>query len=336
MALPRSITGAWRALSRLKQVDIATAKTVNVSFYFEGDPMEPEPETFFANKDEITGALLPTVSRLLNRKLVGKHKSKAYPDLVGLLASMAMFKDTSTVVGATTAYKHKIEMDAAVVELPYRTLVENDGLAQFVYTGVACTGFTLSGKRGEFVEIEADLLGSGAEATDATSKPARVSESYLAYGDVKFYKGGTYDGTSVTGATELSADLKDFKISLKNNAKHVFKMGDATGNVGSIRRGLKFDVEFEATIELSDQTHRTDFLAGTEFVCQLPIVGGTANGAAKYTVEAIFPRLVYKAAKKGVDDGILKLAANFEVLHDATYGGLILNVINLQSASFLA
>jgi hypothetical protein len=68
----------------------------------------------------------------------------------------------------------------------------------------------------------------------------------------------------------------------------------------------------------------------------MPIVGGVADGAEKFTVEIILPRVIYREAKKGVDDGILKLAAKFGVLADPTYGGLVLNVINLQQASYLA
>ncbi|MFB3828959.1 MAG: phage tail tube protein [Bryobacteraceae bacterium] len=332
----KSIVGAWRGLSLLKQADISTAQAVNTSFYFSGDPLEPEPDTLFVGADEVNGELLPTTHRLLTRKLAGKHKSKAFPHLVGLFASMVMGKDTPSVVGTTTAYKHKIEIDKTVVELPYRCLIEHDGDTQKLFTGVACLGFQLSGQRGQFVEFEADLLGSGIEAADATVKPARVAESYLAYGDVKFTKGGAFDGTTITGGTDLSGKLIDFTIGVKNNGKGVHLMGDPSGNYGRIQRGPRFDIDFKAKFELEDQSHRTDLLAETEMVASVPIVGGTANGDAKYTVEAIFPRVIYKAAKKGVDDGNLVVAAEFQVLADPTYGPLILNVINLQQASYLA
>jgi Phage tail tube protein len=333
--MPKSMIGAWRGLSLMKQADIATAKPVDTLIYFTGDPIEPEPEQFYSNADEITGELLPTVHRLLTRKLAGKHKSKAYSHLVALFASMAMGKDTSTKVGTTTAYKHKIEIDKSVVELPYRTMVENDGFAQFLYTGVACTGFQLTGQRGGFVEMEADLVGSASEANDVTAKPARVAESYLTYGDVKFLKGGIFDGTQVTGGTELSGSLLDFTVAMKNNGKGAYLMGDNSGRVGRIQRGDKYNVDFKAKFELEDQNHRTDFLAETEFVGYLPLVGGIANGTAKYGVEIIFPRLAYKAAKKGADSGTLTVSAEFEVLSDPAYGPFVMFVTNLQAASYL-
>jgi hypothetical protein len=95
-------------------------------------------------------------------------------------------------------------------------------------------------------------------------------------------------------------------------------------------------VEYEAEIELEDQAHRTDLLAGNEFILHMPIVGGVANGTAHYTVEVILPRAIYREVKKGVDDGILKLACKFGVLADPVHGGLIINAVNLQQASYLA
>jgi hypothetical protein len=334
--MPKSNIGAWRGFSLIKQADIATAKPVNTLIYFSGEPAEPEADQFYTNSDEITGELLPTVHRLLSRKMAVKHKSKAYPHLVGLFASMAMGKDTPAMVGATTAYKHKLEIDKTIAELPYRTMVEHDGFSQFLYAGVACVGFQLSGQRDGFVEMEADLLGSAAEAADVTAKPARVAESYLTYGDVNFLKGGAYDGTAVTGGASLSASLIDFTFAFKNNGKGVHLMGDPTGKFGRIQRGDKYAADLKMKFEIEDQTHRTDFLAESEFVGFLPLVGGVANGTAHYGVELIFPRLAYKAVKKGVDSGNLVVSADFEVLSDPVYGPFIIHVTNMQQASYLA
>ncbi|HEX4135916.1 MAG TPA: phage tail tube protein [Bryobacteraceae bacterium] len=335
--MPQSLTGGWRAVSDLCQTAIGTAQPVTELLNFEGtDLMEPDPETFFENTTEITGSLLPTKHKLLNMKFSGKHKCKATPTVVALFASMAMGEDTATVVGATTAYSHKLQMNSGIVELPYRTLVENDGSSQFAYPGVACTGFTLSGSRGQFVEFEADLMGRASEGADATAKPAANPESYLAYGDCNFAMGGAYDGTAVTGATAISAQLVNFKFAFKNNGKGKYNVGDSTGNVGAIRRGLTYSVELDAEIELEDRSQRAALLAGTEYVVHIPIVGGVANGAANYTVDIVLPRAVFKDTKKGVADGILKIAGKFAVLSDPTFGGCDIRVTNLFAHSYLA
>lgn len=333
--MPKSNIGAWRGFSLVKQANITTSANVDTLLYFEGEPMEPEIDTFWVNDTEITGELLPTVARALNKKFAGKQKSKAFPHLVGLFASQAMGQDTVSQVGVTSAYLHKIRIDKNVVELPCRTMVENDGYQQRKFTGVACIGFSLSGERGGFVEFEADLLGSGAEADDATAKPARVNETYLTYQDVTLTRGGTFDGNAITGGENLSAPLKSFKVEFKNNGKGVHLFGDASGNMGSIRRGQKYEVSLELDFELEDASHRNALLAGTEYVMAIPMIGGVADGTAHYQVELIFPRVVYREAKRGVDDGTLTVAAKFAVLSHATYGGFLVNVTNLFQNSYL-
>ncbi len=335
--MPFNTMGGWRGFSLTKQTDNITAAAVNTLLYYEGEPLQTAANNFWSNKGEITGELLPTQARLLNKKLEGKHKSKAYPHLVALFASMAMGKDTSTVVGATTAYKHKLEIDKTVVELPKRTMIENDGQEQTKFIGVGCTGFTISAKENDFVDFEADLIGTANEVlNDVTAKPARVNESYLAYVDAQFFRGGAYDGTAVTGATDFSGSLISFKLTFKNEAKGRYKFGDASGTLAAIRRGAQYTCELEAEMELEDTSHKAALLAGTEYVMRIPIVGGVANGAANYTVEIILPRVRYQEAPKKVNDGILAVNAKFAVLSDPTYGGLIINCINLQQASYLA
>jgi hypothetical protein len=334
--MPISNVGAWRAFSLLKQADISTAAAVATRVPYTGDPIEPEPEQLYVNTDEVSGDLVPNAHRLLTMKLAGKHKSKAFPHLVGLFASMAMGKDTSTIVGAGTAYRHKIEADKTVRELPYRTMIEADGAVQRKYKGIACAGFTLSGDRGQFVELEADLIGAGNEATDATAAPIRVAESYLSYADVGFSIGGAFAGDAVTGGTDLKASLQSFSVNFKNNAKGLYIMGDASGGYGRVQRGEKFDIEIKAKLELEDTTHRAALLAGTEAVMHFPLIGGVADGTAHYEVEIVLPKVIYKGVKKGVADGMLVVDAEFQVLADGTNPPMIVYVTNLQAASYLA
>jgi Phage tail tube protein len=333
----QSITSAWRALSCLTQVAIGTAQPVTDLLTLAGtELMEPEPNTFFENKDEITGQLVSTKHQLLNMKFAGKHKAKATPTSVALFASMAMGSDTQTLIGATTAYSHLLQMNKAIVEVPYRTLVENDGTSQFGYTGVGCTGFTISASRGQFVEFEADLIGRASEGVDATAEPTANAESYLTYGNVDFLQGGTYDGTLVTGAASIAAQLVNFKLSYKNGAKGVYNVGDSTLNIGSIRRGLMATIELDAEIELVDRSQRTALLAGTELVMHIPIVGGVANSTAHYGIDIVLPRVVFKGAKKAAKEGVLSVAGKFSVLADPAHGALDIRVTNLYTHSYMA
>ena len=271
--MPKKITGAWRGLSLVKQTNISTAAAVDTLLIHDGEPIETEPEQLYVGTDEINNEVFPTTHRLLTSKLAGKHKGKATPHLVALFASQCMGKDTVTQVAETTAYKHKLEIDKTINELPYRSLVENDGNTQKIHTGVACAGFQISGQRGQFVEFEADLIGAGVEAVDATAKPSRVAESYLCYQDVTITRGGTFDGSTITGGTILTGALKEFSIAVKNNAKGHYLMGDSTGAYGRITRGLRYEVDLKVKFELEDATHRAALLAGTELVLAIPDCG---------------------------------------------------------------
>lgn len=326
--MPKSNIGGWRAVSLLVQANAATEKAVDSTFNFEGEPMEPEVDTYYVNDAEVTGELMPNQKRLLNRKLQIKHASKAFPHLVGTFASMAMGKDTISGAGP---YVHKLEIDKTVVELPYRTVVENDGDTQSKFIGVACVGFTMKGQRGGFVDFEADLVGLGNEAADATVKPARLIENYMAYPDMNILKGGTFDGTTVTGGTNISAQLTDFSFAFKNNGKAVYAFGDASGGAARVQRGMKYEADFEATLEFTDNTHRTDFLAQNEFVVDLPFVSSAAQ-----KVQIVLPRAFYKEAKKGVNDGILNAKCKFGILADATYGPLRIFITTAHAVSYLA
>lgn len=334
--MPKNIIGGWRAFSLGKQANIGAGAAVNTLLNFEGEPIEAESELHWRNDDEITGELVGTAQRLVTKKLVGKHGSKLFPHLAGLFASMAMGKDTPTVVAGSTATRHKLEIDKTLVELPYRTMIENDGDAQFRYTGITCTGFTISGKRGELCTFEADLMGSGVELPDATAKPSRLIEPYLDYGAVKLIKGGTFDGAAVTGGTEIQVQLDNFKFTFKNNGTGKYVMGDASKNLGQVRRGRTYEITLEADLDIEDRTYRTEWLNGAEFALSLPIVGDIANGAARFSVEIVLPRTYFEAPKKALDDGTLIYKAKFPALAHPVHGPLVMNVVNLQANNYLA
>ena len=333
----KNIIGGWRGISLTKQANITTAVAVNTLLPFSGDPLESAVNKNYKNTDQVTGKLLATRHKVLNYKMEGKHKDKATPHLIALFASMAMGKDTSTVVGGSTAYQHKLELDPAVVELPYRTMIENDGDKQWRFAGVACRGFSISGSRGEFIEFEADLVGRDEVEEDGTivtltAKPALVNESYLTYCDANLKKGGTFTGGAHTGGTTISSQIKSFKFDFKNAGSGVYLMGDASCAVGGIRRGKGYDGMLEATVEIEDRAYRTEMRQGTEFVMSIPIVGEIANGAVRYEANLLFPKVaLMEAPKKIEDDGALAYAGKYDIFDE-----FYLNITNLQAASYLA
>ena len=330
----KPVTGAWRAFSIAKQANISTAAAVDSRVPLFGDLAEVEPDQHYFNDDEV-GRMLPSASRILTNKLAFKHKSKAFPHLVGLFGSLALGTDVPTQVAQTDAYAHKMSADKTIIELPYRTMIENDGDAQWKHKGITCAGFTLSGKRGEFVELEADLIGSGDEATDATAAPAASTESYLSFADVGFGVGGAFANDAVTGGTSHAGRLQEFTFGFKTGAKALYLMGTAGGVAGQIRRGGKWEVECKAKVELEDRDARTALLAGTPLVVEIPLIGGVADDTAHYEVKIVLPMTKYKVVKKSHADGLLIADVEFQAMEDGTNAPVILYVTNLQTASYL-
>jgi hypothetical protein len=81
--MPKSIIGGWRGFSLLRQADIVTEQPINTRVNYEGEPAEPEIANHYVNDNEVNGELLPTDHRILNMKLEFKHKTKAFPHVVG-------------------------------------------------------------------------------------------------------------------------------------------------------------------------------------------------------------------------------------------------------------
>ncbi len=332
--MPFSISGGWRAFSLLIQTAIGVAQPVDTFLQFSGDPAEPEPNQLFMNDEEVNGELVADRHKLVNRKLEFNHSQKATPHAVGLFAAMVLGEDTISLV-EVGVHEHLMKLNKTV-EMLYRTMDENDGGRQIQMLGIACNSLKLSGKNDDFVEMEAGLIGRGDEAVNADGKPSDDQEAYLCYGDVQIFKGGTYDGVAVTGGTEISAELKSFNIEISKNAGTRYQFGDSSGNVGAIRRGNKAVLKFEAEIEFEDQSHRNDMLAGAEAVWHIPMTGVLAGATASFAADVVLPRVIYKAAKKGVDEGILKINGEFGVLADSTHGPIHLRVVNNFATSYAA
>jgi hypothetical protein len=86
---------------------------------------------------------------------------------------------------------------------------------------------------------------------------------------------------------------------------------------------------------MQDDAHKTGLINGTEYVLNIPIAGSVipgGSGAFNYSVNLIFPKVVYRQAKKTRDGQELIVNAEFQVLEDPTYGSVIVQVINEQSS----
>lgn len=305
----------WRGFSTAFQTEYETAATVDTSLNFEGKPSRVIPNNDWVNTDENTGEIGPTIHQIINWIMEGEHNQKVSSHQVALIAALALGQVSTS---GSSPYTHEITVKIANKLLPCRTMVEHDGRALRQYTGVICPEFTLEGARNDFVKMNAPLLGTGRNSVSAISRPTKLVENYLTYGNVNFLK---------NGATQMNAEMQNWKFSFNNNAKPIYEQNDDSGYVTRFERGANIDVGLEATIELIDDTHLADMQAGSDTEILITLDGGASN-----RIEIELPKCRYKRVEPDVDDDTLIAKCEWQVLQDTSNGWVNIRVHNTQTA----
>ncbi len=340
----KRITTGWRGFSLARESSFGTPAPVDTAFNFEGPPTDIEINQVHTDENEITGLNEPGSHEILNWKLEGVHRQRAAPHNLAYFLSAVMGKvttQTPDVINDPSVRRHWIERDIANSALPSVTLVEFDGIAQKRFPGVFAQSMKVTGERNDFLKLDARFFGMGKEESSAIAKPAVIPESYLRYGDVEFTRGGSLSGSVAGGDLAVGAspvsfkgDLRSFAWTIDNQANPVYEMGDNSGHVSRAERGDRFTHELSAVFEMQDDNHKTGLINGTQYVLNIPIVGGVisgGSGAFNFSVNFIFPKVVYREAKKIRDRQAVIVNAEFQVLEDPTHGSVIVKVFNEQT-----
>ncbi len=335
----KSVSGGWRGLSMSKESAYGTPATVNTSLNFAGDFLDAKPEKVWDDRDEFTGELTATRVGVLTSKTDGKHSQNAMPHNLAIFFAWALGACATTDPGDTlqnTVRKHKINMSKDMVEPPTRTVRELVGGICKEYPGIACSEVNISAAREEFAKVEAVLIGMGKEdvITPVPSRPAQVVEEYLRYRDITLKKGGTYDGSVVTGGVDISARVENFKLSVKNGAKQGYLFGSDTPCAGRVTRARLLEIALDMKVEFEDDAEKNSLLAGDTFIVEIPMIGeliglSTTN---RYAARIVLPKVAYNKVARTHDDGTLKLDLGFAVLADPTHGPLDIHIVNEQTA----
>lgn len=338
MAL-KTVSGGWRGFSSAKEASFGTAQTVDTSLNFSGDFMDARPEKVWDDKDEFTGELAPTRVQVLTQLTEGKHTQNLMPHNAALFWAWLLGKVVTVNpndANQATVRKHTVTMDKDVVDLVTRTLREYDGAHYMEYPGCICTELSLSAAVEEHAKLEAVLRGMGkeTEVSPTPSRPAQVLEDYLCFGDINIKTGGSFDGSAVTGGTSISARVQNFKLGVKNGGKLRFHFGDPTKFAGSAIRGRMLDFDLAMKMDFKDRSEKQALLAGTTFIVEIPMIGALIGSSLTnhFAVNVILPKVAYNKVVRGQDDGLLNLDLGFRVLADPTYGPIVVQITNEQTA----
>lgn len=161
--------------------------------------------------------------------------------------------------------------------------------------------------------------------------PARVVETPLRVAQMTLNVGGEWGGAAFTGGRALQAEMKSIEWSLNNNleVQYVPGAGDAYA-ARAMRAGrmqkIKLDREFREYIM---QRHMDD---NDTMGLYILARGALYDATYYYQVEIIFPKVAVLAAPISVDGKRLAEAGDIQVLEHDTYGSVIVNVQNLQTA----
>jgi len=170
-----------------------------------------------------------------------------------------------------------------------------------------------------------------AEESGWMTFPSRVTETPMRMSQMTIKLGGTWDGSDFVGGREMDSEVRSVEWNFNNNGDIEFVPGAGDTYAARFFRNarsqvLRMNREFRNYIL---QQHIDD---NDTFGVYLLAEGAIFDSPHKYQVEVIFPKCAVIESPISVDGKRLVEAGNLIVLEDSTYGSVIVNVKNLQSA----
>ena len=284
-----------RAFSPKKQSTWGTALvngSMTLAFPFHGEGVVKRAVSIVGNEDETgRGHEWPTdaVPERFDTQL-GLSYDGASENL-GWLLAFAFGACSSAQQGETAAYKHDFTLlaPATADQLPYTTIVEKltSGVKK-KFSDMVMDSLRISGEYGNSrLAVEAQLIGSGKEATSDLTMPSLTALNYLRWGGISF-KYGTRDSE-----TEVKTRLTRFEFAIRNN--HLADLGYQAGG-GQERSALTFGKrEFDFGFTLLDDgstTIRDDYAAGTERSVLIEITGALIESTYYYKLYIDIPNFI--------------------------------------------
>jgi hypothetical protein len=305
------------------------------------------PDVVDNDKGEITGTEHGTDQEIIEQRFAGTYtEPKTKPNSVAGLAALVLGDITSTKDGAEDAWRHKIVPVAVGTALPSMNLEHIKGGVQHKYNGVRGNSLKLAGVAGEFISLEAALMGSGTRAVSAVAFPAAITESVLpanlcsawleSGSDISITATLVQASEDISGATpaDIKARLKSFEFMFNNNLEEIPGFGGA-GVLQDSDYGRR-TIDFKAEIIFNDITELNHYLAQDELAIEIDCKGAQITGASTffYGFQLIIPRFKLKTAphpQGGVGD-TLTLNIEGDVQDDGVNDACIIEVYNGQAA----
>lgn len=161
--------------------------------------------------------------------------------------------------------------------------------------------------------------------------PAKVQETPLRVSEMTVVMGGKWTGSAFSGGRTLTSEINSIEWKFANNLEVSFVPGAGGAYAGDcFRQGRNQTITLSRKMkEFIIQQH---VISNDTFGFRILCEGAIFDSPHKYSVEVIFPKCAILTADPNIDGKTVAEGAEIQVLEDATYGSVICNVKNLQTA----
>lgn len=342
----RNILVSWDS----KEAAYGTAAAVDSLLKVDVENIPNPNHTIINDSDQLGASEEPSAQEIIakaNSMTISQKRAK-YHTLAGILVYglgdvASALADTGTP--ASGAYKHVITpresdvMDSFTAEALFKTGVQRK------YPGCGVKSWMVRVERGanRIVSVSADILMSGAAVT-GTGDVAEKAEAAINAGnsgvwmDEEAYSGSTDDDCDPT-----STDLDGTPDSIVGKVRSLEWSGDNRPdeddlyrlnsglNYGAFERGERIQ-KVNLNFDYADESEIDRYEAQTQVALQWKIRGAEIETGYYYGVNLIFPLLQIESIQRAVDKGKLVNQITYQVLQDATFGSVVVDVFNEQAA----
>lgn len=164
--------------------------------------------------------------------------------------------------------------------------------------------------------------------------PATVDESPLRLVDAKVVVDGWYNGSTLEGGEELSAEVMGFSISGKNNLELKHYPGDSGPAARALRGGRELSISLSESLRNSVRQYQADNPESEHLCLALTIEGAEIDpgGGDYFGAKLIFPQCGIIESPVVVQGKRLAQAGDLVVMDDGVYGGVIVRCYNQQTS----
>jgi hypothetical protein len=204
------------------------------------------------------------------------------------------------------------------VTKPSLTIEQGQGENCRRYAGCIVSGFKITGKVGEMLEITPAIMGK----TQATA--TQISG---AFSTVPAFN---HSQLSVKIGGSVLPEVESFEFNYKNGIAAVYALGSVEPSYMVVSGGSEVSFKIELFLDATSLTRLSNYIAKTNEALEIIATGVAIGTAANYALDITVPKAVYTAGETKVTDGHNLLTIEGNGIYDTSTSKLLgLTLTNL-------